>query len=44
MYFDFLTPEVWNGLVLGVSIVGLSLAALRLYRDLSRPLDDRDER
>lgn len=43
MYFDFLTPDVWNGLVLGVIIIGLSLAALRLFRDLSRPLDDRDE-
>jgi len=37
MSLDFMTPEVWNGLVLAVVIIGLALAALRLYRDLARP-------
>jgi hypothetical protein len=39
MTFDFMTPDVWNGLVIGVVLVGLSLALLRLYRDLSRSLN-----
>lgn len=37
MSLEFMTPDVWNGLVLGVVIIGLALAALRLYRDLSGP-------
>lgn len=37
MRLDFMTPEVWNGLVLGVVVIGLAFAALRLFRDLSRP-------
>ncbi|MBN1681892.1 MAG: hypothetical protein JW966_16565 [Anaerolineae bacterium] len=41
MHLDFLTPEVWNGLVIGVVLIGLSLAFLRLYRDLSRPINTR---
>lgn len=40
MWLEFMTPDVWNGLVLAVVIVGLALAALRLYRDLSRPTQD----
>jgi len=40
MRLDFMTPDVWNGLVLAVIIIGLALAALRLYADLSRPQDD----
>jgi hypothetical protein len=39
MTFDFMTPDVWNGLVLGTILIGLSLALLRLYRDLSRPIN-----
>ncbi|HMM26854.1 MAG: hypothetical protein AAGU78_10620 [Chloroflexota bacterium] len=37
MWLEFMTPDVWNGLVLAVVIIGLALAALRIYRDLSRP-------
>lgn len=33
--FDFMTPDVWDGLVLGVVLIGLSLAALRLMSDWS---------
>ncbi len=33
MHFDFMTPDIWDGLVLGVVLIGLSLAALRLMRD-----------
>ncbi len=40
MWLEFMTPDVWNGLVLAVVIIGLALAALRLYRDLSRPKQD----
>lgn len=39
MDLDFMTPDVWDGLVLGVIIVGLALAVLRLYVDLSRRPD-----
>lgn len=39
MTFDFMTPDVWNGLVIAVILIGLSLAVLRLYRDLSRPIN-----
>lgn len=44
MTFDFMTPDVWNGLVLGVVLIGLSLALLRLYRDLSRPISEPPKR
>ncbi len=33
MHLDFLTPDVWNGLVLGTILIGLAFAALRLLRD-----------
>lgn len=35
---QFLTPEVFDLLIIVVIIVGLALAAVRLYRDLTRPL------
>ncbi len=41
MHFDFMTPEIWDGLVLAVIIIGMALAALRLYSDLSRPPRER---
>lgn len=33
MFFDFMTPDVWDGLVLGTIFIGLSLAVLRLISD-----------
>ncbi|MCL4239543.1 MAG: hypothetical protein KJ047_14985 [Anaerolineae bacterium] len=33
MHLDFLTPDVWNGLVIGTILIGLAFAALRLLRD-----------
>jgi hypothetical protein len=36
MRFDFMTPEVWNGLVMGVVLVGAAFAVLRLLRDWNR--------
>lgn len=33
MRLDFMTPDIWDGLVVGVMFIGLSLAALRLIRD-----------
>lgn len=33
MHFDFLTPAVWDGLVIGVTLIGLALAVLRLISD-----------
>jgi hypothetical protein len=38
MQLDFLTPEVFDALVIGVIVVGLAAAAVRLYADLTRPL------
>lgn len=36
MRLDFMTPEVWNGLVIGVVLVGAAFAVLRLLRDWKR--------
>lgn len=36
MHLDFMTPEVWNGLVIGVVLVGAAFAVLRLLRDWNR--------
>lgn len=36
MQLDFMTPEVWNGLVIGVTLIGLAFAVLRLLRDWNR--------
>ena len=35
---DFLTPEFFDLLVIVVIILGLALAGVRLYDDLTRPL------
>lgn len=33
MSLDFLKPNVWDGLVLGTILIGVSLAVLRLMSD-----------
>jgi hypothetical protein len=33
MSLDFMKPDVWDGLVLGTVLIGLSLAILRLMSD-----------
>jgi hypothetical protein len=35
---DFLTPELFDLLIIAVIIIGLALAAVRLYADFTRPL------
>ena len=35
MSLDFMTPDVWDGLVMGVVLIGLSLAIVRLMSDRS---------
>jgi hypothetical protein len=35
---DFLTPQLFDMLVIIVIILGLALAGIRLYDDLTRPL------
>jgi hypothetical protein len=35
---EFLTPEVFDALVFAAIIIGGTLAAIRLYRDFTRPL------
>jgi hypothetical protein len=39
MHLDFLTPDVWNALLIGVVLIGLAFAILRLYSDFTRPPD-----
>ncbi len=41
MQLDFLTPDVWNGLVIGTILIGLAFAALRLLRDWTAYQDAR---
>lgn len=36
--FDFMTPQLWDGLVIAVVVIGLAFAILRLYSDLTRPI------
>ncbi|MAS37580.1 MAG: hypothetical protein CL610_26525 [Anaerolineaceae bacterium] len=38
MNFDFLTPEIFDLLIVLVIMLGLALAGIRLYDDLTRPL------
>ncbi len=33
MSLDFMKPELWDGLVIGVTFVGIALAILRLMND-----------
>jgi hypothetical protein len=33
MTFDFMKPDIWDGLVIGVILIGLALAALQIYSD-----------
>lgn len=41
MHFEFMTREVWDALILAVILIGGALAAVRLYRDLTRPLPEK---
>jgi hypothetical protein len=36
MHFDFMTPDIWDGLVAGTVLIGLSLATLRIMQDRAR--------
>lgn len=38
MALEFLTPQIFDLLIVVVIIIGLAWAAVRLYADLSRPL------
>ncbi len=42
MHFDFMTPALWDGLVIGTVLIGTSLAILRLLSD--RSVYDRHKR
>jgi len=35
MHFDFMTPALWDGLVIGTVLIGTSLAILRVISDRS---------
>ncbi|NDJ60214.1 MAG: hypothetical protein GYB67_03765 [Chloroflexi bacterium] len=38
MSLDFLTPEVFDVLIIAVIVIGLAFAVWRLYTDFTRPL------
>lgn len=38
MSLEFLTPEVFDTLIIVIIIVGLALAAVRFYQDVRRPV------
>lgn len=40
---DFLTPEIFDTLIIIVILMGLALAVVRLYRDFTRPLPGRPD-
>jgi len=33
MHFEFMKPDIWDGLVIGVVLIGLALAVLRIMSD-----------
>lgn len=35
---DFLTRDIFDALVIVVIVIGLALAAIRFYRDVTRPI------
>jgi hypothetical protein len=35
MHLEFMKPDIWDGLVIGVVLVGLALAVLRIMSDRS---------
>jgi hypothetical protein len=35
MHLEFMKPDIWDGLVIGVVLVGLALAVLRIIGDRS---------
>lgn len=37
VHFSFLTPELFDAMVIAVVLIGGAFAAIRLYRDLSQP-------
>jgi hypothetical protein len=41
---NFLTPEVFDALVIAVIVIGGAMAAVRLYRDFTRPLPPHNPR
>jgi hypothetical protein len=40
---DMLTPQFFDTLIIIVILVGLALAAVRLYQDFTRPLPEKDD-
>lgn len=43
MHLDFMKPEIWNGLVIGTVLIGVSLAVLRIMDDLKVHQRKRDQ-
>ena len=40
---EFMTREVFDALIVAVMLIGGALAALRLYRDFTRPMPHLDD-
>ena len=41
--FDFMTREVFDSLIILVIIVGVIVAAIRLRKDFTRPINERPQ-
>lgn len=40
---DFMTREVFDALIIAVILIGTALAAVRIYRDFTRPLPEEED-
>lgn len=43
IFMNTLTPQFFDTLIVVVILVGLALAAVRLYKDFTRPLPPEDD-
>lgn len=44
MSLEFMKPTVWDGLVIGITVIGLALAAIRLVKNRAAYRQQRDSR
>lgn len=42
MALDFMKPEIWDGLVIGITVIGLALAAIQLMKNRAAYRRQRD--
>lgn len=44
MSLDFMKPTVWDGLVIGITVIGMALAAIQLAKNRAAYRQQRDAR